>query len=302
MDINIVKLMILVHMEKYKKVTDVAREMNMKQPSVTFHMKSLEEELGTILFESKRGRMLLTEAGKALYPYALKITGLATEARKVIQDFTLLDKGILRIGADWGSGIYPLPELITAFTTRYTGIQLHVTIQPTQMIRTMLKDRNIDIAIIHSSEHQFIKDESTIIEPLLDDELVIIFGRNHRFSNMQEVETQHVGEEFFIQHAEGTFVKTFTDKWSDNNNIHVWERMQMDCPETIKLAVQAGNYITFFPKQSVQLELELGTLKYLPIPENMNSQLNCVIATQQDSTQHSLRNEFVDFARNYTFS
>ncbi|MEI0735993.1 LysR family transcriptional regulator [Paenibacillus sp. JTLBN-2024] len=51
---NLLKLHILVLIEKLKKVTDVARELDMKQPTVTFHMKSLEEELGVALFETKR--------------------------------------------------------------------------------------------------------------------------------------------------------------------------------------------------------------------------------------------------------
>ena len=49
---NYMKLHILVLIEKYKKVTDVAAELGLKQPTVTFHMKSLEAELGTPLFQS----------------------------------------------------------------------------------------------------------------------------------------------------------------------------------------------------------------------------------------------------------
>ncbi|WP_438349714.1 LysR family transcriptional regulator [Paenibacillus sp. FA6] len=292
--------MILVHIEKYKKVTDVAREMNMKQPSVTFHMKSLEEELGTVLFESKRGRMVLTEAGQALYPYALKITGLAAEAKKVVQDYTLLDKGTLRIGADCGTSTFPLPQLITAFTKRHTGIQLQVIVTPTQTIRTLLSDREIDVALYHAKVQQLSDEELTTTQSIFDDEIVVIFGANHRFANLQHLEPQLIAMEFFIQHAEGSFVKQFTHEWSNNNNIHLWERIQLDSPEAIKISVQAGHHITFFPKRSVQQELELGVLKCLPIPNDTTAMIKSVIAFQHDPTQHSLRNEFVEFARNYT--
>jgi DNA-binding transcriptional LysR family regulator len=300
-DINISKLMILVYIEKYKKVTDVAKEMNMKQPSVTFHMKSLEEELGAVLFESKRGRMVLTDAGQALYPYALKITGLAADAKKAVQDYTLLDKGTLRIGADCGTSTFPLPELISAFSKLHTGIQFQVIVKPTQKIRSMISNRDIDIAMFHSMDQQQSSEGVTTFESLIDDELVVIFGVNHHFVDLQYLEPHHIAKEFFIQHAEGSFVQDFTQKWSNTNNIHLWDRVQLDSPEAIKKVVQTGDHITFFPKRNIQHEMELGVLKYLPIPNHTTVILKSFMTFQHDPTHNSLRNEFVEFSRNYTF-
>lgn len=293
--------MILVYIDKFKKVTDVAKELNMKQPSVTFHMKSLEEEMGAILFESKRGRMILTEAGQALYPYALKITGLAAEAKKVVRDYSILEKGTLCIGADQGTSTFPLPLIISSFTKHHTGVQLRIINKPTQTIKSLLSDHEIDIAIFHSNEHQQSSDDVIVINPLLDDELVIIFGPQHRFADFEHIEPQHIAMEFFIQHAEGSLINEFTQQWSGNNNIHLWERIQLDSLEAIKLTVQSGDHISFFPKRSIQHELELGLLKSLPIPGHVIPNIRPVIAFQHDPTHLSLRNEFVEFARNYTY-
>lgn len=85
---NITKLQIVVLIEKYKKVTDVAAELGLKQPTVSFHMKSLETELGTSLFQYRSGRVLLTEAGRALYQYAVRIVSLAVEAERSVKQFS----------------------------------------------------------------------------------------------------------------------------------------------------------------------------------------------------------------------
>ncbi|MEC3466110.1 LysR family transcriptional regulator, partial [Bacillus thuringiensis] len=61
---NLLKLEIVVLIKKYKKLTIVAEKLGVKQPTITFHIKSLEEELGVSLFELRSGRYFLTEAGE----------------------------------------------------------------------------------------------------------------------------------------------------------------------------------------------------------------------------------------------
>lgn len=295
---NINKLMILVYIEKYKKVTDVAKEMNMKQPSVSFHMKSLEEEMGVVLFESKRGRMILTEAGKALYPYALKITGLATEAKKVVRDYALLDKGTLHIGADCVTGTYLLPEFMSIFSNNYPGTLLQLSIKPTDTIHQMLVNQDIDIAFCQSSLSRLGIYDGFQHDTLEEDELVIIFSPTHPFAKLQALTPQLIAKQFFIQHAEGTYIKELSLEWSRLNDIHLWERIQMDSPESVKIAVQHSDHIAFFPRNGVQQELAHGHLLCLPLPAQTKSVLSSYMIYPPDSSHASLRNQFVAFIKN----
>ena len=77
---NLLKLQILVLLQKHKKVTAVAAELGLSQPTITFHMKSLEEEMGVALFQNRAGKTVLTEAGNALHNYAVKINILSPAA------------------------------------------------------------------------------------------------------------------------------------------------------------------------------------------------------------------------------
>lgn len=61
---NIMKLNIVVLIEKYKKVTDVAAELGLKQPTVSFHMKNLEAELGTLYFFTAAAECCLRMLGE----------------------------------------------------------------------------------------------------------------------------------------------------------------------------------------------------------------------------------------------
>ncbi len=79
---TLIKWRIIVLIEQLKKVTLVAQDLGLKQPTVTFHMKSMEEEWGMPLFEMKTGRILLTDAGRRLHRYALKMLALQEEAAR----------------------------------------------------------------------------------------------------------------------------------------------------------------------------------------------------------------------------
>lgn len=289
--------MILVYIEKYKKVTDVAKELNMKQPSVSFHMKSLEEEMGTVLFESKRGRMILTEAGKALYPYALKITGLAAEAKKVVRDYAMLDKGTLHIGADCTIGTYLLPEFMSIFSNKYPGTLLQLSVKPTHNIHQMLVNQDIDIAFCQSSLTRNGIYEGLQHDPLWKDEIVAIFSPTHPFAELQELTPQLIAKQFFIQHAEGSFIKELTVAWSISQGVHLWERIQMDSPEAIKIAVQHSDHISFFSRKGIQMELSHEQLRCLPIPEHLESTVTSYMSYPPDSSPSSLRNQFVEFMK-----
>ncbi|CAM4322088.1 LysR family transcriptional regulator [Paenibacillus tarimensis] len=83
---SLLKLKILRLIGRYKQVTAVANALGMKQPTVSFHMKKMENEWGVKLFQVRNGRVLLTDAGRLLLPYAKQIDTLYTEALERMEE------------------------------------------------------------------------------------------------------------------------------------------------------------------------------------------------------------------------
>jgi DNA-binding transcriptional LysR family regulator len=91
---SILKMKLIVLIDQYKQVTAVAGALGMKQPTISFHMKNMETEWGVKLFQTRTGRILLTEAGRTLLQYAIQIDKLYTEAESRIA--ALRDIGVNR--------------------------------------------------------------------------------------------------------------------------------------------------------------------------------------------------------------
>ena len=95
---NILKFRMLVLIERYKKATTVAEQMGMKQPTISFHMKKMEEEWGIKLFEYKAGKIILTEAARLIHHYAQRIVASHDEAWARVQEMSGHGRGSLTIG------------------------------------------------------------------------------------------------------------------------------------------------------------------------------------------------------------
>ncbi|MFS0723182.1 LysR family transcriptional regulator [Paenibacillus sp. 1P07SE] len=95
---NILKFRMLVLIERYKKATAVAEHLGMKQPTISFHMKKMEEEWGIKLFEYKAGKIILTEAGRLVHHYAQRIVASCDEAVMRVQEMSGHGRGSLTIG------------------------------------------------------------------------------------------------------------------------------------------------------------------------------------------------------------
>ncbi|HTI31887.1 MAG TPA: LysR substrate-binding domain-containing protein [Sphingomonas sp.] len=75
---------------RHQNFTSAANELNMTQAAVSYQVKLLEERVGTTLFKRERGRVLLTEAGRAV-------------ADDVTRAFDLIDGGFGRLRRDLGA-------------------------------------------------------------------------------------------------------------------------------------------------------------------------------------------------------
>ncbi|WP_103104975.1 LysR family transcriptional regulator [Brevibacillus reuszeri] len=260
---NITKLEIVMLLSKYKKVSTVAEVMGIKQPTVTFHMKSLEENYGVRLFEQRGGVILLTEAGKALQHYASKITALSQETERVLLEYREARRGTITIGASYVPGTYMLPQVISQFSREYPGVSVKMMIKPAPVIQQLLLDHQIDLGFISSQPF----DEPKLhIQPLSDDELVIVYSASHRFASMSSIDVIDIVEEPFIFHGTNSTTSQMTTKWASAHKLNLHYCMELDSLESIKRALMIGNSISFLSRQAVTEEVNNHILACAPLP------------------------------------
>ncbi|CAM4397791.1 LysR family transcriptional regulator [Paenibacillus tarimensis] len=261
---NTKKLEVVVGIARYKKVTLVAEHLGIKQPSVTFHMKSLEEEMGVPLFEHRAGKVLLTEAGNALLHYASKILALSQEAKRVLGEYQTFDRGTLTIGASYVPGTYLLPEAIDRLAQMYPGITVRLKLNPAPTVLAMLEEHSIDVGLI---SYPAFENPSLHINPVRSDDLVLAFPNTHSFSGRGTITPRDIAGEPFILHDSQSTTRRITEEWAEHHGMKLRVNMEADSLETIKRAVRAGMGVSFISQMAIEEEADRGLLKYRPIPE-----------------------------------
>src|SRR3954447_22719375 len=108
----------LPHLETFTKAAELgsftaaAQALGLTQAAVSQRIQVLEQALATSLFRRQGGRVLLTEAGQRLYPYAQRILSLHAEARQAVTGQKAPVTGDLTIAASSVPGEHLLPPIL----------------------------------------------------------------------------------------------------------------------------------------------------------------------------------------------
>ncbi|WP_442604453.1 LysR substrate-binding domain-containing protein [Paenibacillus sp. KN14-4R] len=293
MNLNLLKFRIVELLAQHKKVTAVAELLELKQPTVTFHMKNLEKEFGVQLFESRAGKTYLTEAGEALRHYAHKINVLAQDAERVVKEFDQLERGSIRIGASYVPATYILPAILSSFAKRYPQIMISLVVKASPVIKDMLLNHEIDIGIMSTQPFQL---PPLVSETICKDELVVIFSPQHSLAQHPELNPGLLSEVPFILHGLESSTRQLTDKWALTNGISLNAYLELDSLEAIKQSVMLGDSAAFISKLAVNKESGRGELEFRPIPHNLFKR-NVYLVYNQERRQSALIVQFIQHLR-----
>ena len=94
-----------------KSFSNAARVLGYAQPTITFQIRQLEDELGVPLFDRIGNKIRLTESGNILLDYTFRILSLVDDAKCTLaSDCT--PSGILKISGISSICAGMLPQLI----------------------------------------------------------------------------------------------------------------------------------------------------------------------------------------------
>lgn len=287
---NLLKLKIVELLEKHKKITAVANVLELKQPTITYHMKRLEQDMGVKLFESRGDKTVLTAPGRALLHYASRINKLAQEAERVVKEYGSLARGKLTIGASYVPATYVLPEILSDFSKANPGIELSVLVKPAPIIKEKLWNHEIDMGIISSEpfEKPFLSTHS-----LCEDELVVIFSPDHHLASYEILNPGLIATANFVLHGKDSSTREMTARWLNNHQVDLIGPIELDSIEAIKQTVQQGGHIAFISGLAVQEEVSQGRLLMRQIPNaNFNRSIYCCY--NKDRFDSRLTEKFID--------
>ena len=244
-------------------ISQAARLSFVSQPAVTRQIHQLENFYGTLLFDRTEGKLIVTETGRMLYPFANAIINDFNRSKEVIQQATGEYNANLRVGASLTIGEFLLPSLLGRFKKQTPEITVSLTIKNTPSVLEDLSNDVIDIALVEG----IVENENFIVEKFADDELVLVFPTDHPWKDRSEINIEELANERMIwrESLSGTRLTVENTLREYGALDKVESYMEISSTQAIKSAVEAGLGITILPRLTVARELELGFLQEMKI-------------------------------------
>jgi DNA-binding transcriptional LysR family regulator len=237
-----------------------AETLHTSQPALSQHMRELEGELGTRLFDRLGRGIALTEAGRLLEERAGRVFATLTDVRAAVGELQGLQRGSLLIGAGTTPGIYVLPALIGRFRRRYPGIDLRLRIANSRAIEEAVRSHELDLAVVGG--HGLAPGEECLAAGLVD-ELVLVVGRRHPWARSREVAPARLVDEPLLVREEGSATRQVTERTLERAGVRWRVGMELNHTEAIKQGVMAGLGAAFVSVHAVRAEVAGGRLAAL---------------------------------------
>lgn len=172
--LNLVHLKVLAAVARHGSVTEAAKELNYSQPSVSHHLSRLEAAIGVKVVQRIGRGIRLTPEGQLLANRANEIVGRVDAATRELEAQVGLQSGRVRLAANASALSTIVPQAATLLTAAHPGIELSVWDRHPVEALQMLRNSEIDVALVFRYADAPVEDEGFRLVYIRDDPIYLI--------------------------------------------------------------------------------------------------------------------------------
>lgn len=250
----------IVELEGFTKAAD---NLGYAQSTITAHIQILENELGEVLFDRLGKKIVLTNLGKELVPYAKQMLHVYNE----IKNITSEQKGVtgdLIIGAGESLSIYRLGKILKEYKKSFPKVNIILKNSICSDLRSKLHSGELDIIFTIEPE---INDTDLVVKKLKDECMVVIGAPDADLEFLSTNFENEVASESIIFSEKGCSGRIAFENYLKQKKIKYVNPLEFSSMEAIKKCVMNNLGISFLPFYTVKKEINEGSLKMIEMKE-----------------------------------
>jgi len=142
-------LIVFYYVASEESITAAADRLCLTQPTVTYHIRSLERNVGLKLLDIKRQKIFLTQAGAGLFQYVKEIYYQMTSAEKYLEN---LKEDSLRVGVATTFSTC-VASAASAFEKLYPNVKLIIRSSSSFEVVEEVLNSQVDLGIVVSMDY-----------------------------------------------------------------------------------------------------------------------------------------------------
>jgi DNA-binding transcriptional LysR family regulator len=287
------RLEVFLKVYQLRSFSKAGQALYLSQPTISEHIRLLEEDLGLALFDRRGKEVLPTRAAHLLHQHAKQMIALREESQRAMKQFRDKGLGDLLVGGSNIPGQYLLPSLLGRFKEKYPNIRIQLFVGDTKNIQEKVLEGSIEMGVVGAKVEQ----RRISCQLLTSDELVCILPNGTGLPRGKVIEPAGILKLSFIIREEGSGTRTSIEQALNKIHLNLKDLQigaEMGSNEAIRQAVKAGVGISIISRRAVEEDLEQGriqeaTIKGLPLKRNF------FLITQKQKTFSPLAQEFKEF-------
>ncbi|MED3688342.1 LysR family transcriptional regulator [Peribacillus butanolivorans] len=240
----------VVHFNSFHKA---AEALFLSQPTVTARIKTLENELDSILFERQGRGIILTEKGKAFIPFADQIIRTYQQGKKQLKKGSYREE--ITIGANIITSQYFIPYALPLWKKENPDLRFKFISAPNDALVDKLLQKQVDIAFMKDVTHSGLQNHK-----VLDNSIRLVVYPGHHYQFQKDLSAQQLATEPLVFFECGAFDWNQVHKIFEVSHVEPRIEFQVDHLEVAKSLILSRSCIGFLPYLCIKKELEQGTL------------------------------------------
>jgi DNA-binding transcriptional LysR family regulator len=289
----------LRRLEIFAKVAELgsfsraAEALFLTQPTISEHVRALEDELGVQLLDRLGRGATPTRAGQLLLGYARRMLTLSREAHQALERFQGRMSGELVVGGSTIPGEYVLPTLIGQFKAKYPEISISLLIGSTRQVSDWLEEGRVEVGVVGARPAA----RTLEAKELMPDELVVVVAASHPWAMRRVIALADLQKEPMVMRERGSGSREAVEHALQEAGLSLASLRlvgEMGSTQAVKQAVRAGVGIALISRRAVEDECRAGLLACVKVKDLLVARAFHLV-THRDRTRSPLAQAFVEF-------
>lgn len=292
MDLRLLEIFCCVYEER--SFSRAAQRLHLTQPTISGHIKSLEEYFGISLFDRLGREVRPTRAGELLYEHGHRIVDMKRRAIEGMHRFLGRLEGDLHLSTSTIPGEYLLPSMLGRFRKRYPHIRVAMTISDTQAVIAQVERGDIEIGLVGAR----VNDSTLQFREFATDRLILVAPRTARWDRIRALSLDQLRNEPLLIREPGSGTRIVLERTLARHGYQLGDFnvvAQLGSTTAIKEAIKANVGLSILSHLAVQTEMAAGLVKAIRIREIKRLERHFFIVTNRRRTKSPLSEAFLEF-------
>ena len=289
MDIH--QLRVFTSVFKNRSFSRAAEELNLRQPTVSNHIKILENELNCRLFDRLGKTIIPTREAEVFYRHSIELMEGMDALKETIGEVGKDLTGKLIVGASTIPGAYLLPRIISGFQKDCPAVSFQITVSDTKGIVDSISRHELFLGIVGAR----LTEEQIEYTPWMEDELIVVSSPS--LVKSKRIALRELVKLPMVLREEGSGTRREAEEFLASKGISLSCRRiagVFGSTDAVKQAVKAGLGVSILSRFSVADELEHKILKTIELP-GLEIKRRFYIVTHKKRTLPKLYDKFLEY-------